>query len=100
MRPPIKLEGFVKEGEHEELLAAGSVGHVCGHHFDASGRHVDADFCRRLIALLFDRLSGMNRVIAAAWGTRKTPAILAALRGGLVDDLVTDLETAVTLADG
>lgn len=94
------FEGFVNADEHAELLAAGAVGHICGHHFNTSGEHVDAAFCQRLIAIPFDRITEIRTVIAVAWGRAKTQAIRAALRGHLVDELVTDLETASLLMDG
>lgn len=88
------FDHHVTAAEHRELLRAGAVGHVCGHHIDAQGRHVDSRFCHRLLAVPFERLRSIPHVIAVAWGRGKAPAILGCLRGGLVSTLVTDVATA------
>ncbi|MDC4232884.1 sugar-binding protein [Actinomyces sp. B33] len=88
------FDGYIAADEHRDLLIAGAVGHIVGHHIDASGRHVDLDFCQRLIAVPFDRLEAIPNVVAVAWGEEKIPAITASLRSGIVDHFVTDLATA------
>ncbi|WP_206435645.1 sugar-binding domain-containing protein [Actinobaculum sp. 352] len=80
--------------EIAELLRMGAVGHIGGHHFNASGQHTDGNLCRRLLGVPFDRIRDSSDVIAVAWGEEKVPAILGALRGGLVSHLVTDMRTA------
>ncbi|WP_130865908.1 sugar-binding transcriptional regulator [Acidipropionibacterium timonense] len=85
---------FVSPEEHQDFLDRGAVGHICGHHVDARGRHVDSEFCRRLMAVPHDRLPAISHVVAVAWGEHKAAAIRAAARGGLVDHLVTDMPTA------
>ncbi|MDO4888272.1 MAG: sugar-binding domain-containing protein [Actinomycetaceae bacterium] len=91
---------LISRAEHEELLAAGAVGHICGHHIDASGRHIDNDLCRRILAIPFDRLAGIEHLIAVAWGREKVQAIRASLKCGYVNHFVTDMETARLVLDG
>lgn len=79
---------------HEELLARGAVGHICGHHVDANGHHVDADFCQGLMAVPLERIPSITHVIASAYGTEKVEAIRAVLSGHWVTDFVTDMQTA------
>jgi len=88
------FDSYITAAEHDELLRAGSVGHICGHHIDEQGNHVDSRFCQRLLAVPFERLKGIQNVIAVAWGRSKAPAILGCLRGGLMSTLVTDVPTA------
>ena len=88
------FDNCITPAEHGELLRAGAVGHICGHHVDGRGHHVDSRFCQRLLAVPFERLKGIPTVIAVAWGRGKAPAILGCLRGGLVSALVTDVPTA------
>ncbi|MDO4258899.1 MAG: sugar-binding domain-containing protein [Actinomycetaceae bacterium] len=85
---------YLTQQEHSTLVKAGAVGHIGAHHFNASGEHLDMDICRRLIAVPFSRIKEIPCVIAVAWGDVKAAAISAALRGGLVDHLVTDMDTA------
>ena len=88
------FDNCITPAEHDGLLRAGAVGHICGHHVDGRGHHVDSRFCQRLLAVPFERLKGIPTVIAVAWGRGKAPAILGCLRGGLVSALVTDVPTA------
>lgn len=91
------FDHFLSEGERKELIDGGAVGHVCGHHFDASGHHVDGAFCQRLMAVPSERICGVPHSIGVAWGEGKVRAIKGALRGAWVNSLVTDLPTAQQL---
>jgi DNA-binding transcriptional regulator LsrR (DeoR family) len=77
------------------LDAAGAVADVCANVLDASGREIQAGgLPGRLIAITPDQLRAVPDVVAVAGGARKAPAILAALRSGLVHQLITDEEAA------
>ena len=70
------------------------VAHVCGHHLDASGRHVHTALCDRTLCLDPERLKEIPLVVGVAAGPDKIVAIRAALRGGYLSALVTDEATA------
>ena len=70
------------------------VAHVCGHHLDASGRHVHTALCDRTLCLDPERLREIPPVVGVAAGPDKIVAIRAALRGGYLSALVTDEATA------
>ena len=70
------------------------VAHVCGHHLDASGRHVHTALCDRTLCLDPERLREIPLVVGVAAGPDKIVAIRAALRGGYLSALVTDEPTA------
>ena len=70
------------------------VAHVCGHHLDASGRHVHTALCDRTLCLDPERLREIPLVVGVAAGPDKIAAIRAALRGGYLSALVTDEATA------
>jgi DNA-binding transcriptional regulator LsrR (DeoR family) len=53
----------------------------------------------RFIAISRDQLEAVPDVIAIAGGAAKAPAILAALRSGLIHRLITDEEAARLLLD-
>lgn len=76
-----------------------AVGHICGHHIDAQGRHIETSLCERTISIDFNRLKQIPLVIGVAWGQQKVPAILACLRAGLISALATDRETAQGILD-
>lgn len=82
-----------------DLLQLGGVGDIIGHVLDAEGRLVDHEINRRLVGLTLDDLRAIPNVVLAAGGAHKVPVILAALRAGFVDTLVTDEATAQAVRD-
>jgi DNA-binding transcriptional regulator LsrR (DeoR family) len=74
---------------------AGGVADIASIVLDADGAQVRAaGLPERCIAIREDQLRRVPDVIAIAGGADKAPAILAALRSGLVHRLVTDEEAA------
>lgn len=80
-----------------EVAAAGVVGEMGGVLFDAEGLPVDSDLSARIVAITGAQLQAIPHVIAVADGTDKVAAIDAAIRGGLLDSLVTTSATAEAL---
>ena len=77
------------------LDAAGAVADICSNVLDADGHEIRAGgLPGRLIAISPDQLRAVPDVVAIAGGAQKTPAILAALRSGLIHQLITDEEAA------
>ena len=78
-----------------ELDAAGAVADICSTVLDASGAEIRAaGLPGRFIAISPDQLRAVPDVTAIAGGAAKAPAILAALRSGLIHRLITDEEAA------
>jgi DNA-binding transcriptional regulator LsrR (DeoR family) len=92
---PLRADGFITAEEHEDLQAAGAVGEICGHIFDAHGQFLDHPVCRRVVGLRVP-VNGMP-VLCLAPGSSKLPALRAALAGGLITSLVTDEISAKSL---
>jgi DNA-binding transcriptional regulator LsrR (DeoR family) len=93
------LRSFMTPEFQAEIKRGPAVAHICGHHFDARGRHVRTSQCERMIAMDPERLAGVGLAMVVAWGLEKVPAIHAVLRSGLVSGLATDEETAHLLLD-
>jgi len=93
------LSPFMTPELEAEIRRSPAVAHICGHHFDARGRHVQTSLCERTIAMEPQRLSGVGLVMVVAWGVEKVPAIHAVLKAGLIRALATDQETARLLLD-
>lgn len=89
--------GAVTEAELSALTREGLIGDVCGRHFDAQGRVPHVNFNRRIVGLSLECLRQIPLVIGVAGGLPKAPAILGALRGQLVNVLVTDSAVAERL---
>lgn len=86
-------------GQQDELRRLGAVGDVCLRFFDEHGRLVESDFNDRVLGITPDQLRQVPRRIAVAGGTEKVVAVRAALEGGWVNVLITDVETARRLLE-
>ncbi len=96
---PLFVDGFLSRRELSDLKALGAAGEICGWIFDAAGAMLgEGANDRTASAPIPDR--GRTAVVALAKGPRKLPAIAAALRGGLVNGLITDEATAAALLTG
>ncbi len=85
--------------EQESLRQLGAVGDVCLRFFDQRGEHVDSSLDDRVVGITHEALRAVPRRVAVAGGERKYTAIRAALRGGWLTVLVTDLVVAQRLID-
>lgn len=88
------LAGYVSEEELLDLRQSGAVGDVCGIHFNARGEEICKDFCDRLVAIRSSDIQNIPVRIGVAGGDGKALPILGALRGKLINVLVTDIFTA------
>ncbi|WP_044096014.1 sugar-binding transcriptional regulator, partial [Bifidobacterium reuteri] len=73
-----------------QMQEAGVIGHICGHHIDAQGRHVRTPLCERTISIDFDHFRHIPLVIGVAWEQWRTNALHACLVGGLMSGLATN----------
>ena len=90
---PLYVDGFITSAELAALRSAGAVGEIVGWSFDAEGRMVK-DITNERVASVPIPSRESSLVIAAAKGERKFPGIAGAIRGGLINGLITDEETA------
>lgn len=74
-----------------------AVGDILGQFYDIDGRILDLPHHRRIVGMQLDRLKQMKNVIGVAGGPQKVEAIYGALKGGYVDTLITDEQTATEL---
>jgi DNA-binding transcriptional regulator LsrR (DeoR family) len=94
-------ESTVFDATEEEtctlLRSHGVCGEVCGVLIDADGRPVDSELSERTIGINATQLQAIPEVIAVAYNTARTRAVRAAIRGRLVDSLVTHPSMARSL---
>lgn len=93
---PLFLDGFIDREALDAVHRLGGVGEICGWVYDAEGRLLaQGPNDRTASAPIPDR--SRATVTALAKGPRKRRAILGALRGGLINGLITDETTASDL---
>ena len=78
---------------------AGAVAEVSGHLLDAEGHQLDTPVSGMIVAASVAQLRAARRKVAVASGADRAPAVLAAVRGGLVDHLVCDAALRNALED-
>jgi dihydroxyacetone kinase-like protein len=71
-----------------------AVGSIAGRLISATGQPVDGPLAGRVIGIGLDQILAIRSRIGVAGGMDKVQAILAALRGGYVNVMVTDFDTA------
>jgi DNA-binding transcriptional regulator LsrR (DeoR family) len=89
----------VVEADQEQLRRLGAVGDVCYRFFDDQGRLVRSELDDRVMGIPPERLRSIPRRGGIAGGERKLSAIRAALLGGWVNVLITDLSMARRLLE-
>lgn len=89
----------VPQDTYDALVASEAVGDIALRFFDADGRPVSTSLDERLIGITLEQLNQADRVVGVAGGPQKVEAILGALRGGLVDVLITDRATATNILE-
>jgi DNA-binding transcriptional regulator LsrR (DeoR family) len=86
--------------ERKAFLAAGPVGDTCCRFFDAHGRPIRGVVHDRVIAVELEELAAIPTVVGVATGAEKAPGVLGAIRGGIIDGLITDASLALALLSG
>ena len=100
---PLPVSVILRDGtiitskELDRLKQAGAVGDVGLRYIDTYGKPLNLELNERIIGLTLEQIMSIPRVIGVAGGTAKYKIIRAALRGKILDVLVTDHITAQSL---
>ena len=92
-RAQVHVDGFVTREELFEMMRLGAVGELIGWAFDAEGRIIEGGTNARLTSIP-PQVPAEALTIGAAVGPAKVAAIRAALKGRLINGLITDEATA------
>ena len=90
---PLLQDGFVSRAELDDMQAMGATGEVAGWVYDSVGQYLDTGTNLRVGGVRIDP-GRAQPVIGIAGGASKHAAILAALRGRIINGLITDEESA------
>jgi len=83
--------------ERNDLMKQGAVGDICFRFFDEQGESIKTPLMQRVIGIEPVLLKKVSRVVGVTGGRKKVRATLAALRGGWINVLITDLRAAEAL---
>ena len=92
-KAPLLLDGFLRQEEMDDLMAAGAAGEICGWVFGADGKLLDHPVNERVASIAIPSRDA-SVVIGLARGRRKLDAIRAAVTGGYINGLITDEDGA------
>jgi DNA-binding transcriptional regulator LsrR (DeoR family) len=95
---PLYLDGFISSAELADMRRLGAVGEVTGWAFDAAGRIIETGTNERLTSVP-RTVPPPRLVVGVAQGTGKVLPIHAALRGRIINGLITNETTARSLLD-
>lgn len=96
MNAPLRVDGFLSSDEMHQLMRNGAVGEIVGWSFNAEGQILSGKPNQRTSSIR-PVPTPTNLVVGVAVGPRKTAAIAAAVRGRLINGLITDETTAAAL---
>lgn len=93
---PLCVDGFLEREEMLQLVDSGATGEICGWIYDRNGRLIDNAVNERVASVPIPSRE-TSAVIGIAQGKRKIPAMGAALKGGLINGVITDEASAEQL---
>ena len=94
---------IISRAELDGLLRKGAVGDIALRYYDVNGECIESDINSRIIGMTLEQIKQVPKVVGVSGGPDKVAAIRAALRGRLINVLITDSVTAEELleqADG
>jgi DNA-binding transcriptional regulator LsrR (DeoR family) len=91
--------GYLSDADIEELRQANVVGDISSKYILKNGELAPVSINQRGIGIELEDLKKIDKVIGVAKGVYKVESILAALKGGYLDVLITDDETATHLIE-
>jgi len=90
---PLCLDGFLRPEEVSQVMDEGGAGEICGWIFDRNGKLLGGSINERVASVPLPPRE-TTTVIGLAKGKRKYLALLAALRGRMINGVITDEATA------
>ncbi|MDO8969117.1 MAG: sugar-binding domain-containing protein, partial [Saprospiraceae bacterium] len=88
--PESLLGSILSRTELDGLLQNGAVGDIALRFFDIQGQPVQSEIDQRVIGITFAQLKRTRRVVGISGGVEKFQSVLGALRGKLINVLITD----------
>ena len=86
--------GHIGPADLRELRERRAAGEIVARFYDIEGARIRMSFDDRVVALKWDEIKRIPLVIAMAYGPSKVEPIIGALRGRIIQGLITDRVTA------
>jgi len=90
---------IISRAELDELLRKGTVGDIALRYYDVDGACIESEINDRIIGMTLEQIKRVPKVVGVSGGPQKTAAIRAALKGHIVNVLITDSVTAARLLE-
>ena len=90
-------DGYCTSAEIHLFVRKGAVGDILGHFYDRDGQILSLDLHEHVVGVRPEELKRIPSIVGAAAGVEKIEPILGALRGKLINTLVTDETTAAEI---
>lgn len=94
----MRRSAYNKE-EYESYMGSGAVGDLSGWYFDINGNHIKGALTDRTISLPLNEIRLKEKRMGIAMGPHKVNSVIGALRGGYINMLYTDEQTAQAVVD-
>lgn len=85
-------DNYVEVDMKDNIIASGGVGFILAHFFDKDGQFLEVEANDNVIGIRTELIK-TKKIVAIASGDEKVRAIYAALKGKLLDTLISDEET-------
>lgn len=92
-------DGFIGKNDFESILSSNAVGDINSYFYDENGERCETELEGRTIGMNLDQLRRVRYTIGVAGGESKVDAIYSALKGKIVNLIVTDNKTAEAVLD-
>lgn len=96
---PLARAGYLSEKDIDELSAKGAVGDICTHIINEYGEICDKELDARTLAIPLEDIKSINTRICVAIGQDKVKSIAGALRGNIINVLITNEDTIELLLE-
>ncbi|MDP3448748.1 MAG: sugar-binding domain-containing protein [Eubacteriales bacterium] len=87
-------KSFMFEDEYKDLQKKNAIGEICTYYFNADGTIIESGINERVFAIDYESYIKIPIRVGIAGGDEKTQAIIGAIKGRLINVLITDLDTA------
>jgi len=89
--------GYMSDDMYKEICSKGAVGAIFARFFDENGKEIDCKWNNKCVTISFSNTRGIPNVVAIASSKLKSQAILSAIKGKLINTLITDGTTATEI---